>query len=52
MRTDRFSDEAMIAAYHLAEERASRDFESFAEESKVLDFAVSSLGAGLSMDVE
>jgi hypothetical protein len=52
MRTDRFSDEAMLAAYQLAAERASSNFESFAEESKVLDFSVSSLGAGLSMDVE
>ena len=52
MRTDRFSDDAMIAAYRLAAKKSSSDFNNFAEGSKVLDFAVTSLGAGLSMDVE
>jgi hypothetical protein len=42
----------MLAAYQLAAEKASSDFESFAEQSRVFDFAVSALGAGLSMDVE
>jgi hypothetical protein len=52
MRTDCFSNEAMLAAYQLAAEKASSDFESFAEQSRMFDFAVSALGAGLSMDVE
>jgi hypothetical protein len=52
MRNDGFSKEALLAAYQLAAEEADSDFNSFAEESKVLDFAVTALGAGLSMDVE
>ena len=52
MRTDCFSEEALQTAYTMAAEKANTDFNSFAESSKVLDFAVSSLGAGLSMDVE
>jgi hypothetical protein len=52
MRTDCFSEEALQSAYTMAAERANTDFDSFAESSKVLDFAVSSLGAGLSMNVE
>ncbi len=52
MRTDCFSEASLRAAYELAAERANSTFEDFAEASKVLDFAVTALGAGLSMDVE
>jgi hypothetical protein len=52
MRTDCFSEEALCSAYQQAAEKANSTFEDFAEGSKVLDFAVSSLGSGLSMDVE
>jgi hypothetical protein len=52
MRTDSFSEEAIRAAYEMAAEKASSDFESFVEQSSFFDFAVSSLGANLSMNVE
>jgi hypothetical protein len=52
MRTDSFSERALRAAYQMAAEKANSDFESFAEESRVFDFAVTSLGSGLSMNVE
>ena len=52
MRTDSFSSEALQVAYFLAAEKSSADFQQFAEQSKVFDFAVTSLGPGLSMDVE
>lgn len=52
MRTDSFSEASLRAAYEMAAERANSTFEDFAEASKVLDFAVTSLGPGLSMDVE
>ena len=52
MRTDSFSPISLQAAYQLAAESNSADFQEFAEQSKVFDFAVSPLGAGLSMDVE
>jgi hypothetical protein len=52
MRTDSFSEDALRQAYEMAAERSGTDFSEFAEESKFLDFAVSSLGSGLSMDVE
>ena len=52
MRTDCFSEEALRSAYEQAAEKANSTFENFAEGSKVLDFAVSALGPGLSMDVE
>ena len=51
MRTDSFTQEALYAAYSLAAEGSHIDFEKFAENSKVLDFTVYSLGKGLSMDV-
>jgi aryl-alcohol dehydrogenase-like predicted oxidoreductase len=52
MRTDSFSSEALQAAYSLAAEINSADFQQFAEQSKMFDFAMAPLGAGLSMDVE
>ncbi len=52
MRTDSFSENALRSAYQQAAEKVNRTFEDFAEGSNVLDFAVTSLGAGLSMDVE
>lgn len=52
MRTDSFSQDAVRAAYEMAAERNSINFQEFAEQSKVFDFAVTGLGAGLSMDVE
>jgi hypothetical protein len=52
MRTDCFTESALLAAYEMAAEKANSTFAEFAEGSSVLDYAVSSLGAGLSMDVE
>jgi hypothetical protein len=52
MRNDFFTEEALRSAYQQAAERANGTFEDFAEQSKVFDFAVTSLGPGLSMDVE
>ena len=52
MRTDCFSEAALRQAYEMAAEKAEQDFEQFAEGSNLFDFAVSSLGPGLSMDVE
>jgi hypothetical protein len=52
MRTDCFSEESILAAYRMAAEKNNSEFEEFTEHSKFFDFAVSSLGAGLSMDVE
>jgi hypothetical protein len=52
MRTDCFSEEALKRAYGMAAEKADVEFEQFAEESKLFDFTVTSLGPGLSMDVE
>jgi hypothetical protein len=52
MRPSSFSEEALRSAYQQAAEVAQSSFQDFVEESKVFDFAVSSLGAGLSMDVE
>lgn len=52
MRTDCFSPDAIRAAYEMAAEKSHCDFSEFAESSKFFDFAVTALGAGLSMDVE
>jgi hypothetical protein len=52
MRTDCFSEDAIRAAYSLAAEKTGADFSEFAEHSKLFDFAVTSLGPGMSMDVE
>jgi hypothetical protein len=52
VRTDCFSEAALKQAYEIAAERAEQDFEQFAEASKLFNFAVTSLGPGLSMDVE
>ena len=52
MRTNSFSEAALCAAYEMAAERNGNNFEQFAEQSKFFEFAVSSLGAGLSLDVE
>jgi len=52
MRTDCFSEAALKQAYEMAAKEAEQGFEQFAEGSKLFDFAVSSLGPGLSMDVE
>ena len=51
MRTDCFSEEALRSAYQQAAEKVGGTFEEFAEASS-FDFAVTSLGPGLSMDVE
>jgi hypothetical protein len=52
MRRDCFSEVALKQAYEMAAERAEQNFEQFAEQSKLFDFAVTGLGAGLAMDVE
>ena len=52
MRTDCFSEAALRQAYEMAAEKAELNFEQFAEGSNLFDFAVTSLGPGLSMDVE
>jgi hypothetical protein len=52
MRTDFFSGEALRSAYEQAAAQTDSTFEDFAEQSKVFNFAVTALGAGLSMDVE
>jgi hypothetical protein len=52
MRTDCFSKSSLLAAYRMAAEKDNSEFQEFAEESKFFDFAVSSLGPGMSMDVE
>jgi len=52
MRTDFFSEKALMAAYEMAAERNGANFAEFAEGSSVLDFATPTLGAGMSMDVE
>ena len=52
MRTDCFSEAALKQAYEMAAEKAEQDFTQFAEQSKLFDFAVTSLGPGLSMNVE
>ncbi len=52
MRTDCFSEAALRQAYELAAEGAEQNFEQFAENSRLFDFAVTALGPGLSMDVE
>jgi hypothetical protein len=52
MRTDSFSKDAILTAYQMAAENSNIEFSDFVEQSKVYDFAVTSLGAGLSMDVE
>jgi hypothetical protein len=52
MRNDSFTQEALYAAYSLAAEGSHADFGEFAEHSKFLDFAVYSLGSGMSMDVQ
>ncbi len=41
-----------MAAYKMAAEHSGANFSEFAEESKFFDFAVTSLGARLSLDVE
>lgn len=51
MRTDCFSESALRSAYEMAAEKAGVEFDEFAEGSS-FDFAVTSLGPGLSMDVE
>lgn len=52
MRTDCFSQESIFAAYQLAAEKSNANFSEFSENSKVFNFAVTSLGSGLAMDVE
>lgn len=52
MRHDSFSEAALRQAYEMAAEKVQQDFTQFAEQSKLFDFAVTSLGPGLSMDVE
>ena len=52
MRTDSFSEESLRAAYEMAAEKSGANFSEFAEGSKVFDFAITSLGPGMAMDVE
>ena len=52
MRTDCFTEESLLSAYVQAASAAQSNFEQFAESSKFFDFAVSNLGAGLSLSVE
>lgn len=52
MRTDCFSEAALRLAYGMAAEKSNCTIEDFAEGSKILNFSVTSLGTGLSMDVE
>jgi hypothetical protein len=52
MRTVSFDPNALQFAYEQVAKSAGFDFEEFAKESKFFDFAVSSLGPGMSMDVE
>ena len=52
MRTDSFSEKAVKEAYAMAAEKSGAEFSEFSEESTFFNFAVTSLGAGLSMDVE
>jgi hypothetical protein len=52
MRIEFFSEESLRTAYFLVADSFEEDFEEFAEGSKFFDFAVTSLGPGLSMDVE
>lgn len=51
MRTDCFSEQALRLAYEQAAEKAGAEFSEFAEGSS-FDFSVTSLGPGLSLDVE
>jgi hypothetical protein len=52
MRTVSFDPSALQFAYEQAAKSADCNFEEFVEGSKFFDFAVTSLGPGLSMDVE
>lgn len=52
MRTNSFSKDAIDAAYRMAADSNHVEFSDFVSQSKIYDFAVTSLGAGLSMDVE
>ncbi len=52
MRTECFSESSLLAAYKMAAEHSGANFSEFAEESKFFDFAVTSLGPGMLMDVE
>ena len=52
MKTVSFDPSALQFAYEQAAKSAACDFEEFVEGSKFFDFAVTSLGPGLSMDVE
>jgi hypothetical protein len=40
MRNDSFSEDALRQAYTLAAEKAEKNFEQFAEQSKVFDFSL------------
>jgi hypothetical protein len=52
MRTDCFSEASLRVAYEQAAAQVNSTFEDFAEQSNVFNFAVTALGAGLSMNVE
>jgi hypothetical protein len=52
MRSDHFSEEAVKEAYAMAAERDGAELSEFSEGSTFFNFAVTALGAGLSMDVE
>ncbi len=52
MKTVSFEPSALQFAYEQVAKSAGCDYEEFVEGSKFFDFAVTSLGPGLSMDVE
>lgn len=52
MRIDFFSEKSVLTAYRMAAENSASNFAEFVDQSKVFNFAVSALGAGLSMNVE
>jgi hypothetical protein len=52
MRNDHFSEKAVREAYAMAAEKSGADYSEFSESSAFFNFAVTSLGPGLSLDVE
>lgn len=52
MRSDHFSEEAVREAYAIAAEKNGAEYSEFSEASAFFNFAVTSLGPGLALDVE
>jgi hypothetical protein len=52
MANSGFSQDAVLSAYSMAAEAANSNINEFARESSFLNFAVSSLGPGMTMDVQ